>query len=308
MMMKRYITTISIIFFITPLVAGASQLYLETVPATVNTGDTITATLFLDTQGDFINALEGSVSFSQNLSLVQMSHGDSLITFWVRSPEVSGDTISYAGIVPGGYRGEVSPKWVGYHPGKVFSVVFQAISAGNAWVQVNRESTVLLNDGKATEAPLTVKDTVFVVNNGKEGKTFTPATPSWNDTTPPEPFTPFVIRNPDTFFSGKYYLIFETSDKDSGVAYYEVQEGDGVFERAVSPYLLVNQRRDKPITVRAVDRAGNVQNAVVPPVLPQLWYESAITYNVLVFSILACIIVGIIKRKRSHARNEEYDT
>lgn len=303
-MRKTTLLTITL-FFITPLCVSASQLYLETSPASVRVGDTVTATLFLDTQGDFINALEGSVSFSQNLSFVQMSHGNSLITLWMRPPEVSGDTISYAGIVPGGYMGEVGPKWVGYHPGRVFSMVFQARSAGDAWIQVNRESTVLLNDGKATEAPLTVKDAAFVVTSGTPGAIIVPATPSWNDTTPPEPFTPLTIRNPDTFFSGTYYLIFETTDKDSGVSYYEVEEGDGIFKRATSPYLLQNQRRDTLITVRAVDRAGNIRDVIVSPVAQEPWYVSYSTSGAVLFCIILVAIVGIMKRKRMYARKEE---
>jgi len=66
----------------------------------------------------------------------------------------------------------------------------------------------------------------------------------------PESFTPFVEQSP-VLFDGKAVLVFVTQDKLSGIDHYEVAEakpaflgdGDLVWENAVSPYVLKDQRR-----------------------------------------------------------------
>ncbi|MCK5027741.1 MAG: hypothetical protein KAS07_04955 [Candidatus Pacebacteria bacterium] len=293
-MLRRSITIIIVFLFASPFFASAAEFYIETVPTSARVGEFIEAILFLDTQNDTINAIEGSVSYSPHLSVSHIYHGDSFVTFWMKPPVVEGDSIFYAGIVPGGYRGEVSPRWQGYRPGKVMKIVFEVHKSGEAWIQVNRESVVLLHDGSGTEAQLTVKDIALTVSGGVEA--FFPNVVDWNDAVEPEPFVPIVIRNPDRRFGGKYYLIFETTDKLSGIHHYEVREGEGGFVPTISPYLLENQKRNVEISVKAVDKAGNERMETIDPVVILLWYETMCIRIVTLALVLLLLLVAVVRR------------
>jgi len=288
--MTTHTLKIAALFFLLPYFVSGAELYVEGTPSSLRVGESMAATLFLDTQDQTINAIEGSLSYSPNIQVSQIYHGDSFLGFWIQSPEVRGDSIYYAGIVPGGYKGDISPSWEGIHPGKVFSVIFKAIAEGEGWVQVNRDSVVLLHNENASEAPLTVRDLVFVVD--ASSKVVGEDVIEWYDQIAPEPFVPVVIRNPDRRFGGKYYLVFQTTDKKSGVEYYEIKEDEGTFVRAQSPHLLERQKRDVEITVRAVDRAGNVREVVVKPSSEVVWYDGVMVRGMLV--VLLLLIVSLL--------------
>jgi len=76
------------------------------------------------------------------------------------------------------------------------------------------------------------------------------------DTTPPEEFSLEIGQEP-ALFEGKYFLSFATTDKTSGIDYYEIKEGKGGFKKAQSPYLIKDQSLTKKIIVRVYDKAGN---------------------------------------------------
>jgi hypothetical protein len=57
-----------------------------------------------------------------------------------------------------------------------------------------------------------------------------------NDTSPPEPFEIQIQKNP-AIFDGKYFIVFYTTDKETGVDYYMVKEGEREWKIAKSPYL-----------------------------------------------------------------------
>lgn len=266
-----------------------AEYYFDISKNNIQTGELLEATLMLDTEGESINAIEGSTSFSRHLVLKQIRSGDSLVGFWVDLPKAEGDHVNFSGIVPGGYLGELGSSWVGERPGRVFTLVFEAREEGDAWLQVDRDSIVLLNDGKGTEARVTIKDINIKVVKG-EGTT-SPNVVSWEDEKKPEPFQPIIELFPD----GLYYLIFITRDKDSGVAYYDIREGDGSFVVAKSPYLLEEQRLGLPILVRAVDKNGNKRLASLSPKRQLTWYESIKTRDIL-FSVGVIILFIFVFR------------
>jgi hypothetical protein len=294
------------VFLTLPYFVSAAELYIETTPTVPRVGEELRVTLFVDPQGEAINALEGSVSFSQNLQVDRIYHGDSIINYWLKTPTQDGDAIYYAGVIPGGYVGDIGSQWQGYRPGKVFEVIFDVTDKGDSWIQVGRESVVLLHDGKATEAALVVRDTSFVVAKTSDTTLIPKGDVPWNDTEPPERFTPVVTRYPDRLFGGKYYLVFQAYDLSSGIDRYEVQEGDGLFVKADSPYLLDRQKRDLPILVRAYDQAGNVREEVVAPHATLLWYDDmAVRYTLL--ALVALLLGGmlIMRRKiKQHAQKQ----
>ena len=61
-----------------------------------------------------------------------------------------------------------------------------------------------------------------------------------------------------SLFGGKYFISFSATDNESGMNYFAVQEGSGEFVQTESPYVLQDQTLSGIITVKAVDKAGNV--------------------------------------------------
>jgi hypothetical protein len=123
------------------------------------------------------------------------------------------------------------------------------------------------------------------------------------DLEPPDPFTP-IIASDTAFFSGKYFLVFGTTDQSSGMAYYEVLEvpsGSVVgnlaqWQRATSPYLLQDQSLSSDIYVRAVDRSGNFRIVELPATHPMaeniLRSRGSIEWGILV--VLLLVVFGSI--------------
>ena len=62
-----------------------------------------------------------------------------------------------------------------------------------------------------------------------------------------------------------YFLVFSGIDKQTGIDYYEVKEGQGNWKRAEFPYVLEDQTLQGIIEVRAVDKAGNERIAEYTP-------------------------------------------
>src|SRR5690606_16980494 len=97
------------------------------------------------------------------------------------------------------------------------------------------------------------------------------------DTIPPEKFTIYLERTPNAF-SNDYYIVFNTTDKQSGIDHYEVIEepledqmlftwgaATAPWVKARSPYMLKDQSLNSTIRVRAIDKAGNEYIATLIP-------------------------------------------
>jgi hypothetical protein len=106
------------------------------------------------------------------------------------------------------------------------------------------------------------------------------------DTMPPEPFEPIVGKN-QSVFGGRPFASFSTTDKTSGVQYYEVKVGNGEWQKATAiPYLIDDDNADE-IAVRAVDVAGNTYTASAA--LPRQPINTTVA---LIVSILLLAVIG----------------
>lgn len=126
------------------------------------------------------------------------------------------------------------------------------------------DSQVFLNDGLGTEAKLTLKGAEFEIVEGVSSLADDWEKEVLEDKIPPEPFEILVSKDPK-IFEGKYFIIFQTVDKQTGLDYYEVKEGKKEWQLAQSPYLLENQELSYIIKVRAVDKAGNERTVEYAP-------------------------------------------
>ncbi len=210
--------------------------------------------LFLNTQGENINALEGTIDYPLNLSLIKIKEGDSIVSFWVKKPEEKNRIIRFAGIIPGGFQGR---------KGKILSLIFRPKEKGKGTIQI-KTAKVLLNDGKGTETKTSIKNLQFTVEKNNKKFFSSSRKIKQKDLHPPEPFKPIITRSPN-LFQNKYFLVFVTQDKESGIDHYEVCEGNQDCQWATSPYLLKNQKLNQKIIVKAIDKEGNIRTALIPP-------------------------------------------
>jgi len=255
----------------------------------VKKGEFVIVPIYLDSQFEEINAVEVYVNFSNNLVFRDYFDGKSIITHWIEKPHYQysdrqHSKIVFSGIITGGVNGKNL---------NLIDLIFEAKESGLAKIEIDKKSRILLNDGLGTKTKILALSKSFNILDIK-GKPEIKI----KDNFPPEPFKIYLAKNKE-IFDGKYYIIFETKDKQSGIAYYEISEKPinfvlGArpdikylnFKKAESPYVLEDQSLRSYVIVRAVDKAGNERIEVLPPqrILP---YED-------VFLFFVCLVILII--------------
>ncbi len=238
--------------------------------------------VFLSTE-EQLNAIEGTLHFPPNfLELKSVDDGNSIVNFWVEHPNViQNGNIRFSGITPGGYKGS---------RGLIFSITFKVLQEGKGVFDI-RDARVLQNDGRGTEAKLQIIDSPFIIS--KKTVVFQVPVSETKDIDSPESFVPEIARD-STIFDGKWFLVFSTQDKGSGIDHYEVREGEwGWFRVSESPYLLKHQSLDRKIFVKAIDKVGNERIAILNAQHQAPWYRQ---YAVLVI-LLVMVLVGFLLKK-----------
>ncbi len=289
-MITKKITTFAFVFLTSVLCAtyafGAS---LMVVPQTdVNAQDVVLFDVFVDSKGEVINSVEGTVLLSgaeTKFKVIDIVLGQSAFSLWPRSPSLSADgtEVSFIGGVPGGVKGERV---------KLFSVAVSFGEAGEFTV-APKNFTAYLNDGNAT-----VRDVVTQVSRATVGvSTGLPVNNLESlfarDNTPPQPFKIELITDSD-LYGGKKFLSFNTYDNESGLGYFEVQEGEYPKVRTGNTYVLIDQSKENKVIVKAYDRAGNFQKEEFVLHTPIQW-SSVIFVSIIL--VLVRLMLFFKKRK-----------
>lgn len=247
-----------VILFSAPLFTYAATLSIDTDNATYGLSDTFIATVRLDNEDECVNAAHVELSYpTDTLRAVDFSRGSSIFTLWVEEPTIDPEkgTVLFSGGVPGGYCGRIpgDPVLSNVLGKVVFTVIDSA--KDDATIALASGSSVYLNDGRGTEAAL-----------GRSSKTLNIVdTPTLSenpwlsevqaDIIPPDAFT-VHIESTRGVFGGRYYLVFSTVDKQSGLDHFELFER-GSWRQVTSPYQLKDQFLPETIQLRAIDKAGN---------------------------------------------------
>jgi len=271
------------------LVAGpalAAEVSFDTKTQEVKANQSFEVGVFINTDNESINALEGQIVFPVDLlEPKEIRDGNSIVNFWIERPKIESDKIHFSGITPGGYLGK---------KGLIFSVIFQSIQEGSGSIEI-QDIKALLNDGKGTKANTTISNLQLVIS--KQVPASQPAVVEKKDTDIPETFEPIVTSDP-SIFDGKYFLVFATQDKGSGIDYYEIKESRQKFLKifkkwviAESPYVLKDRKLRSYVYIKAVDKAGNERIAVVEPRYPIKWYENYWIWIIIILAIIFSFIV-----------------
>lgn len=300
-------------FFVMTHTAGAATLYMDPNTAQLERGDTIKVSVRLDAdQDECINVVDGVIAYSDQIKLVDVSRGQSILSMWVEEPVIddANKTVRFAGGIPNGYCGRISgdPRLTNVVVDLIFQspgFVIGASDSATATVAFLPETQVLLNDGFGTRASGTqLYGTQIELLKNKTGA----IRDEWrdiiaNDFIVPEQFS-ISLERTENAFSNRYFITFNTTDKQSGISHYEVIEEplsdsqlfswgreDAPWVKAVSPYQLKDQSLNSTIRVRAIDKAGNEYVATLIPEEAQRSASNEV--KVLIAAIIAVLVAFI---------------
>lgn len=258
----------------------------------VSAKDTAIIDVYLNTEGEVLNSVDGSVVLSDthngNFEVKELSTVNSKFTMWARKPSLSsGGVVSFVGGTPGGIQGEKV---------LMFKLVVKINDAGDFTI-APRDLTAYLNDGLGTSRQITKNSSTISVSTAREIPQ-----DSWkqiisNDNVAPLPFTITMIHD-SNLYGGKKYLSFETIDQESGISYYQVKEGDLPAVRTGTEYLLNDQNGSSDVVVTAYDKAGNFQVAIYSPEKSTNWM---IVGAILVFIVVLYFTIKILRKRRRNA-------
>jgi len=324
------------LFFCAALQVQAATLYMDPNTAELKRGDTMAISVRLDTdEEECVNAIDGVITYSENIQPVDISRGNSIMSLWVEEPTINKDnrTITFAGGIPNGYCGRIpgDPRLTN----NIVDLQFQSPglqigsseSGNEVSVDFAPETQIFLNDGFGTIAPAVFFGAKINLAREAGGTQLNP----WqdiivNDEQPPEKFS-ITLERTTNAYSNNYFIVFNTTDKQSGIDHYEVIEepldtknlfGWGAetapWITAKSPYVLDDQSLNSTIRVRALDKAGNEYIATY---VPEEAKRTVSTENIVIIGVLIALgalvialCVGTVayyrKKKRSmHSDSEE---
>ncbi|MDP2704450.1 MAG: cohesin domain-containing protein [bacterium] len=270
-----------------PTVQAATTVYFDSENSAVYAGDTFLVNIKISTPDTPINAVDGTILYDNSvLEIKEISTGNSLLTLWPKPPTFSNESgsLSFVGGVSGGFQSD---------GGNILRIVFIAKSEGEAKIDFLDGFSIFLNDGQGTSINPWLRP--LSLNISKRPAEI-PAKDEWQDLIEKDKISPeFVeaIIGQDSFlFDNQYFVSFFAIDKESGIAYYEIKEGDRGFIRAESPYLLKDQSLKETVQIKAVDKAGNESMAIpklVPVPTTGVSYKTYLIWALVVLAILAFV-------------------
>lgn len=290
---NRKISLVVIAFsaLVLPHAVSASTVYLEAERAEWHVGDTVLVAVKVDSEDKTINAVEGTISLDyppDAVSIRDLSISGSAFPLWPTEPSPGEDskTVSFVSGIPGGLQ---------QHDATLFKIALYLKSAGQITLSPT-EVFAYLNDGKGTKDITSAENLSLAVL--PQTADYSPVNDLdalvSSDRIPPEPFD-IVLGQNDSAFDGKKFLSFGTTDKQSGVKYYEVREGNLPPVRSNGTYVLRNQDTPTDVVVTAYDAAGNSRESVYNPTKPSYLAPTGIAVVVV---LLIVTLVFFLARKR----------
>ena len=323
-----------------PHLSQAASLYIDPPFSNLYRGDAVTLSVRLDVDeetGECVNAVDTVISYPDNIDPVDVSIGGSIFSIWVERPVINKEnrTITFAGGIPNGYCGRVAgdPRLTNVLAELVFRspgfVIGRTNDSNEATIEFTEDSVAYLNDGRGTKAGLRLLPaSINLIDEVSPN-----IANDWQDEIDaddirPEEFSIILEKGSGLKFTDRYYIVFNTVDKQTGIDRYQVMEepntqfasfewgrADAPWVDAVSPYVLEDQSLNSIIRVRALDKAGNEYVATIVPddSLRSMSNSQLINLMLIVFTALVAVsvLVGIVmyirKRRQEAVTNvDEY--
>ncbi len=140
---------------------GAAKLYLAPSNQTIYQDNSFIVEVKLDTEGEEINTVEANLIYSSNLlEVIDISKGNSILTLWLKEPDIQQKEVSLIGGIPNGFQGE---------EGLIAKLIFRGKEIGEGIISFKENSKVLLNDGQGTKARLSFLEGSYEIIKRPEG-------------------------------------------------------------------------------------------------------------------------------------------
>jgi len=232
--------------------AEGASLYLSPQTGTFFVGSTFDVSIFVNTGGNNVNAVEVDLKFDQRkLQIASPTAGRSFIAVWISQPTFSNTegTATFQGGVP-------SPG-INTSSGLVSTITFRAINPGEAVVSILDSSQVLLDDGKGTNILSSMGKGVYkIIIPPPEGpKVFSPSHPDqnkwYNNNSPTlswekeEGVIDFSYSLDDIFYgvpdniSEGDYASASYADLEDGIWYFHIKAKKGDAWGGITHYILL---------------------------------------------------------------------
>lgn len=251
------ILSIFALFLALPFSAQAASLYLSPGTGTYKVGDTITATVYVESTGQAMNAVSGTVSVpTDSFDIVGVSNSGSIVNFWVQEPVRQGASASFEGVV-------LNPGYTG-SAGKIATITLRAKRVGTGSLSFSSAS-ILANDGKGTNLLSGTRGATYTVGEGAAPAP-APVTPTQEEETETGPdregpdIDTFSVQNRDARTNPLIAVNIQASDA-SGVVLYELSLDGGAYlsweDFASGVYKLTVGPGAHTLSLRVVDTYGN---------------------------------------------------
>ncbi len=145
------------VFFLLPYFAKAATLEISPQSGEFPVGSTFTAKVYINTEGEEINALDVSIDFpADKIQLVSPNTSLSVVDVWASQPKFNNNTgsISFQGGIPNG---------LSTSRGLISELTFRVKSTGRAAIIFDSSSNVYLNDGEATPASTNFQNSLLTL-------------------------------------------------------------------------------------------------------------------------------------------------
>lgn len=297
-MTMRFVSAFLLAF--APMLAHGASIYVTPGEGTYGVGDTFVAEVRILTDAECVNAADLEIVYPKEyMRAVDFSKGSSILTLWVREPVLNHEQgiVSFAGGIPGGYCGRVQgdPSLSNILGRIAFTVVGVSDKAD---VLISNNARLYAHDGLGTEIVPERAVASFVLLPEPQLPENEWIAEVQEDTIPPEAFT-VEVHSTRGIFSGRYYLVFSTTDKQSGLDHFELYER-GAWRTITSPHALRFKSLDD-IRVRAIDKAGNERlGAYDAAAAPES--QASVDFSFIIFGV---ILVALVAFSRFFLRPRE---
>lgn len=251
-MKKILLVLFSLVFLFIPIfyskAAGAS-LYFSPDSGSFTVGDTFNVSVFVNTGGENINAINVNIKFDpKKIQVASPSTGKSFIKVWISQPVYSNEKglLNFVGGIP-------SPG-INTTAGLVSTITFRALSPGKTSIWFTNSSKVLRNDSKGTNILTSMGRGVYnlLIPSPSGPKVFSPTHPdenkwysnnnitfSWTKdpgvTNFSYSFDHNPVGTPDNKPEGNYTSVSYSNVKD-GIWYFHIKAEKGNVWGGVSHY------------------------------------------------------------------------
>ncbi|MFZ2886885.1 MAG: cohesin domain-containing protein [Minisyncoccia bacterium] len=246
--------TIGALLLLFPFSVSAAAVYFEPAEGIFGLGDTFIVNVRV-LPDECVNAAEVEIQFPPHLRAVDFGKGDSILSLWVEEPLLEEGRVRFAGGIPGGYCGRIQgdPALSNILGKIVFTVT--DVGPGSAQLNFSAQTALYLNDGLGTKVTPEMPGASFTILPTPQLSENPWIAAVQADTIPPDAFT-IDVESTRGVFGGRYFIVFSTLDKQSGIDHYEIFER-GAWKTVTSPYELKSQSLRGGIQLKAIDKAGN---------------------------------------------------